>query len=249
MHAKKKVAFRNVAVLYGERPADLKHLSPYEFVTYWEAVLCKYPMSEDAEITDYHAELTALGKQKLKDAQELQKEGERNAIADMYPGIDYVVRIPAKEENWLPFPDVPSSRAQDLRHTWVLVRRKRPVAPSFSGAPIPRHRPGESERAAKITLTYFHPWTLRLEDVEPHIPHASQLKGEHATWQMALGSWLDGGILSRESKRYVSNFLSVYRIRPTDDDEDEGNSDNLASDIELEVSQFRLISFYCTDKT
>ena len=41
---KKKVAFRNVAVLYGERPAELKHLSPYEFVTYWDAVLCKYPM-------------------------------------------------------------------------------------------------------------------------------------------------------------------------------------------------------------
>ena len=90
-------------------------------------------MSEDAEITDYNAELTALGKQKLKDAQELRKEGERNAIADMYPGIDYVVRNPGKEENWLPFPDLPSSRAQDLRHTWVLVRRKRPVAPSFSG--------------------------------------------------------------------------------------------------------------------
>ena len=31
---KKKVAFRNVAVLFGERPAELKHLSPYEFVTY-----------------------------------------------------------------------------------------------------------------------------------------------------------------------------------------------------------------------
>ena len=60
---KKKVAFRNVAVLYGERPVELKYLSPYEFVTYWDAVLCKYPMVEDAEITDYHAELTALGKQ------------------------------------------------------------------------------------------------------------------------------------------------------------------------------------------
>ena len=139
-------------------------------------------MSEDAEITDYHAELTTLGKQKLRDAQELRKEGERNAVAEMYPGIDYIVRVPTMEENWLPFPDLPSSRAQDMRHTWVLVKRKRPVAPSFSGAPIPRHRPGEGERAAKITLTYFHPWTLRLEDVEPHIPHASQLKGEHATW-------------------------------------------------------------------
>ena len=158
----------------------------------------------------------------------------------MFPGIDYVVRSPGKEENWLPFPDMPSSRSQDLRHTWVLVRRKRPVAPSFSGAPIPRHRPSEGERAAKITLAYFHPWTLRLDDIDPHVPHASQLKGEHATWQVALASWLDGGILSRESKRYVSNFLSVYRIRPTDDDEDDANSDDLVSDVELDVSHVDL---------
>jgi hypothetical protein len=105
---------------------------------------------------------------------------------------------------------------------------------------LPSACPGEGERAAKITLTYFHPWTLRLEDVEPHIQDAIQLKGEHATWQVALGSWLDGNILSRESKRYVSNFLSVYRIRPTDDDSDDANSDNLASDVELEVSHANL---------
>jgi hypothetical protein len=74
---KKKVAFRNVAVLYGERPSELKHLSPYEFVTYWDALLCKYPMVEDAEISDYHAVLTDLGKQKLRDAQELRSDGDR----------------------------------------------------------------------------------------------------------------------------------------------------------------------------
>ena len=40
----------------------------------------------------------------------------------------------------------------------------------------------------------------------------------------------------------MSNFLSVYRIRPTDDDSDDANSDNLASDIELEVSHADLAS-------
>ncbi len=150
----------------------------------------------------------------------------------------YVVRSPGKDENWLPYPDVPST--QHFRHTWVLVRRKRSVAPSFSGAPIPRHRPGEGERAARITITYFHPWTLRLADVDPHVPHASHLKGNHATWQDAMSSWLDGGILSAESMRYASNFLSVYRVRPTDDDEDEAHSDDLASDEELEVSHASL---------
>ena len=106
-------------MLYGERPQELKYLSPYEFVTYWEAVLCKYPSREDCPESDFHAELTELGKKKLQDARELRSMGERNAVADMYPGVDYMVRSPQKEENWLPFPDVPST--QHFRHTWVLV--------------------------------------------------------------------------------------------------------------------------------
>ena len=40
--------------------------------------------------------------------------------------------------------------------------------------------------------------------------------------------------------RYVSNFLSVHRVRPTDDDEDDANSGYLASDVEPEVSRANL---------
>ena len=72
------------------------------------------------------------------------------------------------------------------------------------------------------------------------MPHVSRLIGGHATWQVSLSAWLDGGILSIESRRYVSNFLSVHRVRPTDDDEDEANSDHLVSDVELEVSHANL---------
>ena len=64
---KKKVTFRDVAVLYGERPQQLQYLSTYEFVTYWEAVLCTYPNREDAQKSECHAELTELGKKKLQD--------------------------------------------------------------------------------------------------------------------------------------------------------------------------------------
>ena len=65
---KKKVTFRDVAVLYGERPQQLQYLSTYEFVTYWEAVLCTYPNREDAQKSECHAELTELGKKTLQDA-------------------------------------------------------------------------------------------------------------------------------------------------------------------------------------
>ena len=52
----------------------------------------------------------------------------------------------------------------------------------------------------------------------------------------SLATWLDGNIICDESKRYVGNFLSVHRVRPTDDDDDQAHSDDIASDEELEVS-------------
>ena len=53
--------------------------------------------------------------------------------------------------------------------------------------------------------------------------------------------WLDGGIHSADSLRFVNNFVNVHRVPPTDDDEDEeAHSDDLASDKELELSHANL---------
>ena len=72
-----------------------------------------------------------------------------------------------------------------------------------------------------ITMTYFHPWTLRAADEEQSIvPYAGNLRPNDATWEMTLSMWLDGNVVSRESARYVSNFLCVFRVRPRDQDED-----------------------------
>ena len=48
--------------------------------------------------------------------------------------------------------------------------------------------------------------------------------------------WLDGGVLCEEAKRYVGNFLSVHRVRPRNDDEDDANSDDVVSDEDLELT-------------
>ena len=94
-------------------------------------------------------------------------------------------------------------------------------APTFTGAPIPHRRAGEAERAAMITMSYFHPWTLRAADEETSIvPYAGNLRPVDATWEMSISMWLDGNVVSQESARYVSNFLSVFRVRPRDQDED-----------------------------
>ena len=71
---------------------------------------------------------------------------------------DHVVKETGGPD-WAPLEDVPSMST--FRHDWILRRRRRPVAPHFKGCPLPKHMPNCSERNAMITMTYFHPWTLR----------------------------------------------------------------------------------------
>ena len=139
---------------------------------------------------------------------------------DLEAGVDYVVGD--GDAYWQPFPDCPST--QSFRHTWILVRRRREVVPPFAGAPAPRHRPGEEQRAAAIVMAYFHPWTLRQADAEEHVPYAGCLRRTDESWQDALGTWLHGHVLCEEARRYVGNFLSVHRVRPQDEASEDGNT-------------------------
>ena len=233
----KKVTTRDVALFYGQRPQhkDVWHLSPYEFATHWEIQLLYYPLtytSWSSRQDEFHVDLLDTGVAKLK----AQRKGHQE---ELEPGVDYVVKRGGKSDDWLAFPDVPAT--QHFRHTWILVRRRRPRAPSFAGAPVPRHRPGEQQRSAAIVMTYFRPWTLRSDDADEHVLYAGNLRASERTWQESLICWLDGGLLCEEQKRYVNNFLAVHRVRPQDDGSDEeANSDDLISDEELQVSNASL---------
>ena len=65
---KKKVLFRDVAILYGQRPKhpSVWYLSAYEFVSAWEPSLVSYPLTiDDAENPEHHVTLTPPGRAKL----------------------------------------------------------------------------------------------------------------------------------------------------------------------------------------
>ena len=238
---KKRVTFRDVALLYGHRPcehqgemSEVWYLSPYEFVMYWEPVLLTYPRTlDDEESKECHAYLTDAGRQKL--STKMQNSHGNGDKEDMIPGEDYEVKEGQRGE-WLPFPATPATDI--FRHEWILQRRRRPEAPSFTGAPVPRHKAGEAERAACLTMAYFHPWTLRKNDESAGVKYAGNLRLAESTWQDALSHWLDGGLACAESKRYVGNFLAVHRMRPQskDDDDEAVHSSDVADDEELEVS-------------
>ena len=71
-----------------------------------------------------------------------------------------------------------------------------------------------------------------------HVPTLANLKHGFDTWQAALTHWLDGNIICEESKRYVSNFISIYRLRPGDDEDDGiANPDDLVEDEEVVVTK------------
>ena len=164
---------------------------------------------------------------------------------DLLPGIDYVVKAEGGVD-WVAFDDVGGTK--DIRNTWILRRRRRPVAPTFWGSPLPRRGRSTADRNACIIMTYFHPWTLQESRHDDHIPYAGALRKDSETWEGALRVWLDGNILCEESKRYIGNFMSVYRVRPGNDDDDAAseNSADMLSDEDLEVTKDMLADVLST---
>ena len=134
---------------------------------------------------------------------------------------------------WLSFADAESTKF--FRQAWIIRRRPRPIAPSFCGAPVPRTFASGCQRSAPITMSDFHPWTLRRDDAEdPHVRHPSPLRGDSDSWAEALIQWLDGNVLSSQAARYFCYFLCVHRMRPRDETEDV-RSDEDFDDEELHV--------------
>ena len=116
---------RDVALLCGQRPRVLKdgvsgvwYLSPYEFVTYWEPVLLKYPWRVDENKSEEcHATLTASGHEKVR-SQSRNGEGAHDTD-ELVSGEEYVVKA-SKHRYWLPFPETPATEV--LRRQRILHR-------------------------------------------------------------------------------------------------------------------------------
>ena len=63
------------------------------------------------------------------------------------------------------------------------------------------------------------------------------VRREGNSWQEELQLWFNGRILSETANRWVGNFLSVHRVRPATEDEDEGADEDLASDEEVVLEE------------
>ena len=214
------------AQAYGHRPQqeDVWCLSPYEFSMYWDCVPMTVPLTR-SEFTlqpakHWDVTVTAKGEAKFGAAKS------DDASVRLLPGVDFRRRERGAADTRVFFD---SSAGRELQHGWYLCRRLRPLCPQLANSPVPSKWGEEPERNAKLTLAYFRAWTLNKHRGNAEVPHLHRLRREDATWEQSLREWLLQ-LPCEETKRYVGNFLSVYRVRPENEGEnsdDEDDTENL----------------------
>ena len=214
---------------YGHRPSGTEcwWLSPYEFTMYWALVPTRVPQTrrewEDEDPVTWDVTLTSAGKQRL------QKHSP-SKLAKLRPQRDYTIRLANTRDRYL-FPATPGNAT--LRHAWYLLRRTRPLCPHFAQAAVPRRFAENVEENAMLARVYFGAWTLDQTRSSTAVPYVGHLRQAGETWEAALRRWAQR-LPCQESKRHLGNFLSVYRIRPPAEAQE--NSDDSDADEALELS-------------
>ena len=227
----------NPAHAYGHRPSrpDIWCLSPYEFTTTWELEPLRIPRtrSEWQQLRGAHSDvtLTARGAAKCGAA------GADNCKVRLLPGVDFRRAKGAESRNKAYYP---SSAGNALCHAWCLRRKARPQCPQMASAPVPNRTGEDTESNAKMTMTYFRAWTLDKKRAGDTVLYIKHLREPGTTWDRSLRRWLLK-LPCAETKQYVGNFLSVYRVRP---ETELDNSDNEDDKEELVVTE-ELLGIAC----
>ena len=107
------------------------------------------------------------------------------------------------------------------------------VAGHFATAPVPQGFAEDAERNAQLMQAYFRAWTLDATRATFSVPYIGHLRGQCGTWEEALRQWLLQ-LPSAETKRYVGNFLSVYRVRPAAEADANSDDDDVDEPFQLE---------------
>ena len=166
--------------------------------------------------------VTAAGQAKL------EKLGE-DATVKLRPGKDYKLKPTCKNGRV----QYAAQSGTLLQHGWYLQQRPRPHVPCFSHCPVPARLDENVNENARLTLAYFRAWTLDSKRGTDAVPHVQTLRGVDESWERALRRWLRR-LPCEETKQYIGNFMSVYRVRPAVDGQE--NSDDDAADTALHVT-------------
>ena len=216
------------AQAYGHRPCHvgLWELSPYEFVMYWDVVPMKVPETRkewrEEPADRWDVTMTAAGLAKIEKA-----KGEDTKLA-LTPGKDYKIKQNAHNGR-VPYP---AQAGAVLRHGWSLQRRRTPHVPCFAHCPVPARLDENVNENARLTMAYFRAWSFDARRCTDSVVHVTALRGVDETWEKALREWLLK-LPCQETKNYIGNFMSVYRVRPAVEGLE--NSDDEEADTALHL--------------
>ena len=146
--------------VYGFRPQvqPWKYLSVYEFLRYWQAEPLLTPTYYENRKIRPRTKWTEEGF-KLKKSTEYKREKVKAK-----PGVHYeAVDKDAGSDEYFLFPSYPADIYRYLRHTWVLVRKKRPDVVVIENLRLPSPARSNAENA-QYCLLFFRPWTLLAGD-------------------------------------------------------------------------------------
>ena len=238
----RQLAEREPAEFYARRPRNSAcwHLSPYEFLLYWQVVPTKSPATLQEWKTEprstWDVVLTESGEEKLRAG-----GGKRVRLV---PGKDTRLRVEPSGDT-LAFEDIPTNAR--VRAAWLLRRRRRPRCPTFGHCPVPRYQQECQEENSKLCMVYFRAWTGMPQHADRDVPHIADLQGSYLAWETAFRAWLQE-LPCQETKQHVGNFLSVYRVRSLAADAE--NSDNDGADTSaVRVTADNLATSLTTRKT
>ena len=160
---------------YGFRGNDARvyYLSPWEFVQAFRVVRVPAPC-EDNRTTRW-----------------VKKANRVNPIA----GTDYVfTSFAINNPDVVLFPELHDcNNMWEFRHTWMMLRRSRPVVPCPEDTPLPNRR-NTKEHRAKLLNIYLRPWTLVREHATLEVPFILDL-------QLTKNEWLEANTETVQARK------------------------------------------------
>ncbi|CAE7344756.1 TTC28 [Symbiodinium sp. CCMP2592] len=224
----------NILELYAYRgqQENVRYLSPWEFVKWWELQRLHAPRAKAGDLTKWTGVEVEQG-------------------VEPKPGKHFVVREQAELPlgGYVVLPAKPPM--EQLRHRYILRRRAKPVVPKPTRTKMPHNECG-LEKQARLLNLFFRPWCIDAADATLHVPLVqdlnrpvaapavarTRLQGKQTVHErshlLAWKAYCEGHVVSEHAARMIRNVLSVAMGGSNDRDSDEENpgSNNKMDDVD-----------------
>ena len=247
--------------IYGYRPllnSPFSLLSVYEFYMYYYAEPLRFPRGY--EKGEERTEWTAVGEHLWGHYATRKRMDASTPIPQFLPGKHFIVLEPLKGQYYT-FQQEPTQVFDKFRHTWVIVRNKRPHVPVLQGNKLPGPACSAEDNAQYCSL-FFRPWSMCLDTADvPYLPNMGVIKEKRyqalqqgqikrrrfitkttnalADWPAAWDEYIRGDIVSKHAARIIKTFL-VNTFGASGDNRGDDVESVDASDVDDDIPPLRI---------